>query len=35
VAHTPEQNGLAERENRTVIEAIRGILHEKDLQKKL
>lgn len=35
VTYTPEQNGKAERENRTLIEAARTMLHAKDLPKKL
>lgn len=29
VAFTPEKNGVAERQNRTIVEAIRTILHER------
>ena len=29
--HTPEQNGVAERDNRTVVEAARSMLHQKNL----
>lgn len=35
VAYAPEQNGSAERKNRTIMEAVRGILHERNLPKKL
>lgn len=35
VTYTPEQNGKAERENRTLVEAARTMLHEKNLPKKL
>jgi transposase InsO family protein len=31
VPHTPEQNGVAERSNRTVVEAARSMLHQKNL----
>lgn len=31
VLHIPEQNGAVERENRTVVEAARTMLHAKDL----
>ncbi|GBN41194.1 Retrovirus-related Pol polyprotein from transposon TNT 1-94 [Araneus ventricosus] len=33
--YTPEQNGAAERENRTIVEAARSILHHKGLPLKL
>ena len=29
--HTPEQNGVSERANRTVVEAARSMLHAKNL----
>lgn len=35
VAHTPEQNGCVERENRTIMEAARSMIHAKDLSPKL
>lgn len=35
VTYTPEQNGKAERENRTLVEAARTMLHAKNLPKKL
>lgn len=35
VAYTPEQNGSAERENRTVMEAVRSMLHERNAPKEL
>lgn len=34
VPYTPQQNGSAERENRTIVEAARTMLYSKDLQKK-
>jgi transposase InsO family protein len=34
-AHTPEHNGLAERVNRTLVEAVRSTLHESRLPKAL
>ena len=33
--YTPQQNGRIERENRTIVEAARTILHSKNLEKKL
>jgi hypothetical protein len=30
-AHTPQQNGVAERDNRTIVEAVRTELHAKDI----
>lgn len=35
VPYTPEQNGKAERENRTLVEAARTMIHERNLPKKL
>lgn len=35
VPYTPEQNGKAERENRTLVEAARTMLYSKDMPKKL
>jgi len=35
VAYTPEQNGSAERENRTIVEAARAMIHSKNLPLKL
>ncbi|GBP60154.1 Retrovirus-related Pol polyprotein from transposon TNT 1-94 [Eumeta japonica] len=35
VCYTPEQNGKAERENRTLVEAARTMLHANNLHKKL
>lgn len=35
VAYTPEQNGCAERENRTIIEAARAMIHARKLPLKL
>lgn len=35
VAYTSEQNSSAEKKNRTIMEAVRGILHERNLPKKL
>jgi len=35
IPHTPQQNGAAERENRTLMEATRSILHQKGLPKEL
>lgn len=35
VPYTPEQNGKAERENRTLVEGARTMLHENNLPKKL
>lgn len=35
VAYTPEQNGKIERENRTIVEAARTMLHTKNLNKSL
>lgn len=29
--YTPEQNGSAKRENRTIVEAVRAMMHAKDL----
>ena len=31
--YTPEQNGVAERKNRTIVEAARAMLEEKSLPK--
>jgi len=31
VAYTPEQNGVAEKKNRTIIEATRAMLHDQGL----
>ena len=33
--HTPQQNGAAERENRTIMESARSMLHGKHLQLEL
>lgn len=35
VAYTPEQNGCVERENRTIMEAARSMIHAKNLNPKL
>ena len=35
MVETPEQNGAAERENRTIVEAARAMVHQKELPKKL
>ena len=29
--HNPQQNGIAERKNRTIMEAARAMLHDQDL----
>jgi len=35
IPYTPQQNGLSERKNRSIMEMIRCMLHEKELPKKL
>lgn len=35
LSYTPEQNGRAERENRTLIEMAKTLLHAKGLSKRL